>query len=77
MYIHEYYYNGKGLYVEFSLKKDGDDFYRVIELDNEEILTTYPSIIDESDLGEIDENFVIELLTEYFQENDYPEQQSL
>jgi hypothetical protein len=77
MKIHEFYYNDRSLYVIFSLKKDKDDFYRVLELELEEILNYYPSIITEQDLYDIDDNFIIDLLTEYFKENDYPEQQSL
>ena len=77
MYIHEFYYFNRRLNVEFSLKEDGDEFYRTIELEYDELINYYPDIIHEEDMREIDENFVIELLNGYFQENELPEQENL
>lgn len=77
MYIHEYYYNNRRLYVEFSTKEDGDDFYRILELLYEDIVYYYTDIVDEVDVMEFDENSVIDLIKGYLKENDLPEQLTL
>ena len=76
MTIHEYYYNDNNrvLYVEFSTKEDGDTFYRVLELNYEDIVYYSPEIIEEGDLEEIDEDFIIELINGYSDENGLPEE---
>lgn len=76
MKIHEFYYNDdtRRLYVEFSTKKDGDKFYRILELDFSEIQYYSPELITEEDLEEIDKSFVIELINQYLSENDLPEE---
>jgi hypothetical protein len=79
MIIHEYFYNdnNRTLYVEFSTEEDGDNFYRVLQLGYGDIVYYSPQIIEEGDLDEIDEDFVIELIKEYGEENDLPEELSL
>lgn len=79
MTIHEYYYNddNRVLYVEFSTKEDGDSFYRVLELSYEDIVYYSPEIIEEGDLEEIDEDFIIELINGYSDENGLPEELTL
>jgi len=79
MTIHEYYYNddNRVLYVEFSTKEDGDSFYRVLELNYEDIVYYSPQIIEEGDLDEIDEDFIIELINGYSDENGLPEELTL
>lgn len=79
MTIHEYYYNDNNrvLYVEFSTKEDGDTFYRVLELNYEDIVYYSPEIIEEGDLEEIDEDFIIELINGYSNENGLPEELTL
>jgi hypothetical protein len=76
MRIHEYYYNedSRRLYVEFSTRKDGDRFYRVLELDYEDIELYSPDIIIEEDLIEIDEDYIIEVISEYLKSNDLPDE---
>lgn len=76
MNIHEYYYNdnNRRLYVEFSTKEDGDGFYRILELEFSEIEYHSPNIIDEEDLSDLDEDFVIDLINQYSKENELPEQ---
>lgn len=79
MKIHEFYYNedlGR-LYVEFSTKSDGNDFYRILDLVYEDIEYYSPDIITEEDLKDIDKSFIIDLITQYLKENDLPEEQSL
>jgi hypothetical protein len=79
MTIIEYFYNddNRRLYVEFSTKEDEDKYYRVLELNFDEIEFYSPDIIDESDMMDIDEEFIIELLNQYFGENDLPEEKTL
>jgi len=79
MNILEYYYNddNRMLYVEFSTDEDGDSYYRVLKLNYEDIEFYSPKIIDEEDVNEIDEDFVIDLIKQYLLDNDLPEELSL
>jgi hypothetical protein len=77
MHIHEYFYGNRRLYIEFSTDQDGDEFYRVLELDYDDVILYSPEIIIEEDLNEIEEYFVIEVINQYIIENDLPEQLSL
>lgn len=77
MTIHEYYLNEDtgGLYIEFSTLNDRDEFYRVIELTKDDVEYYSPIIME--DYEDIDEEFIIELLNEYFNHNDLPEEEIL
>ena len=79
MIIHEFYYNddNRRLYVEFSTDDDSDNFYRVLNLGFEDIEYYYPEIIVEEDMKDIDKDFVIELINQYSEENDLPEEKTL
>ena len=79
MTILEFYYNDTNriLYVEFSTKEDGDNFYRTLELHYNDVEYYSPEIIFEGDMDEIEENAVIEILNQYLEDNDLPEQQNL
>ena len=79
MNIIEYYYNddNRMLHVEFSTKQDGDGSYRVLELILEDVMLYSPSIIDEDDTYNMDENDIIELIEQYLLDNDLPEELSL
>jgi len=79
MIIHEYYYieEKSTLHIEFSTEKDGDEFYRVLDIEFDSIQYYSPTIITEYEISDIDEEFVIELLSEYLKENDLPDQVSL
>lgn len=79
MIIHQCYYNenSKSLYIEFSTKKDSDQFYRVLELDYKEVQYYSPIIITKEDLRECDESFLIDLIEQYLTENDLPEERYL
>jgi hypothetical protein len=76
MTIHEYIYNedSRRLYVEFSTEKDEDGFYRVLELDYEDVELYSPDIIIEEDLMEIEEDYIIEIILEYLKSNDLPDE---
>lgn len=79
MVIIEYFYNddNRTLYVEFSTKEDKDKYYRVMELVFEDIEYNSPIIITEDEMNEIDEEFIIDLLTQYFENNELPEEKTL
>jgi hypothetical protein len=77
MLLHEFYYNNRRLYVEFSTKEDGDDFYRTLELDYNDVVYYSVDIIDETDLRDLDESLVIEIIEQYLKENDLPEREYL
>lgn len=76
MKIHEFYYNEdtRRLYVEFSTKNDGDKFYRVLELDYSEIEYYSPDIISEEDIVDIDKSSITEIINQYLNDNDLPEE---
>ena len=65
MHIHEYFYGGRRLYIEFSTDQDGDEFYRVLELEYEDVIYYSPEIITEDDMGEIDNDFLIDIINQY------------
>jgi hypothetical protein len=77
MIIREFYLNEEtgNLYIEFSTKEDGDDFYRILELTAEDVDFYSPSIIDED--TEIDEDFISEIIIEYLNRNDLPGEEIL
>lgn len=79
MIIHGFYYNDNNetLTVEFSLSDDDDNTYRTVSLTFKEIEYYSPSLINRNDMYDIDDFFVSELLTEYFGENNYPEERLL
>jgi hypothetical protein len=76
MVIHESYYNddNRRLYIEFSTDEDGDSFYRVLDLSYDEIEFYSPDIINEEDLIEMDDEYVIELIKQYLINNDLPDE---
>jgi hypothetical protein len=79
MNIREFYYNDDNgmLCIEFSTKKDGDDSYRLLELILEDVMYYSPNIMYESDMYNMEENDIIELIEQYLLDNDLPEEQSL
>lgn len=79
MNIHNFFYNEKtrSLHVEFSMKDDADSTYRHIDLIYEDVAYYAPTIILENDMPNIIEEEIIEILQEYFNKNDLPEEQFL
>ena len=79
MNILEYYYNdgNRMLYIEFSTNEDGDNYYRVLKLNFEDVEYYSPQLISEDDMEEIDEDFINDLIEQYLKENDLPEELSL
>lgn len=77
MKIRDYYLNEEtgGLYIQFSTKKDGEDFYRSIELSFDKVQFYSPEII--SDFDEVDEDLIIDTLNNYFEDHDLPEETML
>jgi hypothetical protein len=60
------------LYIEFSTRKDGDRFYRILELDYDEVEFYSPEIISEEDLLDIEKSFIVDVILEYLKDNDLP-----
>jgi hypothetical protein len=77
MVIREFYLNEENtdLYVEFSTRKDRDDFYRVLTLSRLDIEYYSPTIIE--DLDDLDEDTIIDVLEEYIKHNGLPEEKIL
>lgn len=74
MTIHESHYDEDNgiLYVEFSTRKDRDKFYRILELNYDEVEFYSPDIIEKEDMINFDESQIIELINEYLKENELP-----
>ena len=74
MIIHNFFYNEDNqlFSIEFSLNTDDDNTYRSISISFNEVEFYSPTLIDETDMRDIDNNFIIELLEEYFKDNEYP-----
>lgn len=79
MKIIDYFFNDNNqtLTVDFSTDVDKDIFYRQIELEFADIQFYSPTIITKSELRDIDEDIIIEILSGYLLNNDLPEQLSL
>jgi hypothetical protein len=79
MKIHNFYFNDNKeiLNIEFSLINDDENSYRNIELNFTDVEFYSPTIIDITDMYKIDDEFIIELLEQYFMDNDYPEEMFL
>ena len=79
MIIREYFYceNNEVLTVEFSTKEDGDDFYRILELEYYDIEYYYPDIFDEKKLKKLDKDDIKDIVEGYLSENELPEQLTL
>lgn len=79
MKIIDYFFNDNNqtLTVDFSTDVDKNIFYRQIELEFADIQFYSPTIITKSELRDIDEDIIIEILSGYLLNNDLPEQLSL
>jgi len=79
MKIHEFYYDEdcRNLYVEFSTKQDSTDYYRILELDYNDILYYSPEILDDYELKKLTKHQIIDIINQYLTENDLPEQLTL
>jgi hypothetical protein len=77
MKIRDYYFSEdtNRLYVEFSTKKDGDDFYRSIEL--EFGIVQYYSAEIIGDFDDVDQDVIKDVLKNYFLDHDLPEETML
>jgi len=79
MNIIDFYYNEdvRELYIEFSQLDDMDNVYRTIELSFKDVEYYSPTIISKNDMNSIDKDFIIDMLNQYFSENDLPEEKFL
>jgi hypothetical protein len=79
MIIRNFYYNEKTqtLEVEFSFKDDAENTYRVDELMFRDIEFYSPTIVTNKDMEDIDDEFVSELLVEFYKHNEPPKEEFL
>ena len=79
MIIHDFYYNedSRSLLVEFSFKTDNENTYRKEELFYTDIVLNSRTIISERDMDDIDEEFVRDLLSEFYKYNEPPKEEFL
>lgn len=79
MIIRNYFYDEylKNLYVEFSTKEDGDDYYRILELEYNDIMLYIPDAIDDEDLISLRKKNVVEIIMQYLLDNELPEKECL
>jgi hypothetical protein len=63
--------------VEFSFPEDSETTYRIDELIFKDIELYSPTIITVRDLDDIDNDFVSELLIEYYKFNEPPKEEFL
>lgn len=75
MKINEFYYDDSEQILEVTFTTDLDgDYYRIIRLPLETIQYYSPSIIEEEDIMDGDEDLFVEILEEYFKENEMPDE---
>ena len=78
MEIIDFYYDDLDQILEVTFSTDSEgDYYRSITLPLEKIKFYYPTHIDEDDIIDCDDEFVLEILEEYFKNNDMPEEEIL
>lgn len=75
MKIIEFYYDEERgqLYIEFSIKQDKGDYYRILELEYHDIEYYSPVIIVKSDLLNMSKSFIKDVIEQYLKENDLPD----
>lgn len=76
MKIHNFFYNEDTtiLSIDFSTKEDGDDFYRNLSLTIDEVNFFYSEYISEDDLVDVSDDVLWEIISNYCENNDLPEQ---
>ena len=76
MEIIEFYYDDVEQVMVILLNTNSDsDLFRKINLSLDELMFYSPIILDEEDIEDCEEDLVLEILTEYFKENDMPEEE--
>ncbi len=78
MKIIESYFNEDELILEIRFNIDPDsDYYRSVKLSKEDIQYYSPTIIEDDEISELDDDLLIEILESYFDENDMVEEEFL
>lgn len=78
MKIIETYFNEDELILEIRFNIDPDsDYYRSVKLSKEDIQYYSPTIIEDDEISELDNDLLIEILESYFDENDMVEEEFL
>jgi hypothetical protein len=76
MEIIDFYYDESDQVLDVTFTTDSDsDYYRKLQLTLRTIKFYSPTIIDEDDIIDCDEDFIIEILEEYFKKNDMPDEE--
>jgi|SaaInl0LU_22_DNA_1037365.scaffolds.fasta_scaffold05905_5 hypothetical protein len=83
IYDFNYEVDTEELTIQFSLENDSEVSYRILNLDNEGVISNLPlpSLIDDMSVEEIleDEDYIYDILEHFlsFNENDVPEEEIL
>ena len=78
MKIIETYFNEDELILEIRFNIDpNSDYYRSLKLSKEDIQYYSPTIIEDDEISELDNDLLIEILESYFDENDMVEEEFL
>jgi hypothetical protein len=76
MEIIDFYYDESDQILDVTFTTDSDSaYYRKLQLTLRTIKFYSPTIIDEDDIIDCDEDFIIEILEEYFKKNDMPDEE--
>lgn len=76
MEIIDFYYDESDQILDVTFTTDsGSDYYRNIQLSLRTIKFYSPTIIDEEDIIDGDEDLIVEILEEYFKKNDMPDEE--
>lgn len=78
MEIIDYYYDDMDQILEVTFTTDSTgDYYRTVKLSLETIKYYYPTHIDEEEIIDSDDDLILEILEEYFKENEMPDEEIL
>lgn len=78
MEIIEFYYDDSEQLLDITFTTDSNgDYYRNIQLSLRTLKYYSPVIIDEEDIIDAEDELIIEILEEYFKENQMPEEDIL
>lgn len=74
---YNYHEENESLTIEFAIDEDTDLYYRVLKFECWDIDYYSPDYTRKQNLGEIDDDYILDLLTRYLNENELPEQELL
>lgn len=74
---YNYHEENESLTIEFTIDEDTDLYYRSLKFECWDIDYYSPDYTRKQNLGGIDDDFILDLLTRYLNENELPEQELL